>query len=33
MSLSYDAGQYDQEFTPKRLGMYEVPKENLSKVK
>jgi hypothetical protein len=32
MSLSFSAEQYDQEFIPKRLGMYEVPKEQLSKV-
>lgn len=32
MSLSFSSEQYNQEFTPKRLGMYEVPKEQLSKV-
>jgi hypothetical protein len=32
MSTSYAVGQYEQEFVPKRLGMYEVPKSNLAKV-
>lgn len=31
MSLSFSANQYNQEFTPKRLGMYEIPKQILSK--
>lgn len=32
MSTHYTAAQYDQEFNPKRLQMYEIPKPCLSKV-
>jgi hypothetical protein len=32
MSISFSAEQYDQEFAAKRLGMYEIPKNQLSKV-
>lgn len=32
MSTNYSASQYNQEFAPKRMQMYEVPKAQLSKV-
>jgi hypothetical protein len=32
MSISFSAEQYNQEFIAKRLCMYEIPKNQLSKV-
>lgn len=31
MATNYSANQYDQEFSSKRLQMYEIPKKELSK--
>ena len=32
MSTNYTAEQYNQEFNPKRMQMYQLPKYQLSKV-
>ena len=33
MATSYSAGQYNQEFQPKRIQMHQVPAAQLSQVK
>ncbi len=33
MATSYSAGQYNQEFQPKRMQMHQVPAAQLSQVK